>query len=725
MAVVTLVLRARQRSGRIKFPVAVAAVSLCAWVAPAQAAPLPAPTSLAGPVAGAVVDDPEFAWATVAGAQTYELQLSDNTAFFNPVSVVTAATRFKPVTTLRQDGYHWRVRAIKADGEAGAWSSPAAFRREWLDRAPAGDGDGADQMLAARPRLKFEDSDAATAGVQLPKDQLTVSWSPVRRATYYILDFSTEPGFPAAGESSMVRRSCRTPHTTWTPSLAGRYSGTSGFDPCAFAGTPTSPASTRFLVEGQTYYVRVRAVDESPDGTLITSSWSDAARPGPAASGPVPTSFTVGPSIAPPTAADDPAVQTPAVSGGDFPVLSWRPVTGAVAYLVALAKDSSFNTTVVAGDNDLGTDRFFVTTNTAFIANQMLLDNTVGEPYHWYVLPCTRWNAVADDKNVCTGPTEAVNVPGRFSTFSKLSKPVGGISDTIDAEGTVVLSWADYLTTAPDGGGMKLYELEVRDAAGTVVDTVKTDNTAYIPLGKTYPAGDYTWRVRAVDQSGAPLPWSAAEAFTVQAGTGGGGAGGGGATGTGNVTVRLNGTQTVVFGRKADLAGTLTNALGLPVVGARLTIEMQRSGSTVWQAVGAATTTSRGAYATVVKPTVTSRFRAVFAGSPTDAADTSPLIIVGVSRRTSLRADRTTVARNARVTFKGAVLPRIKGLKVTVACRRNGRRVGRVATRTTTAGTFTARLKIASSKAVTCRAVPASTSTLAAGRSRDVTIRVR
>ena len=59
-----------------------------------------------------------------------------------------------------------------------------------------------------------------------------------------------------------------------------------------------------------------------------------------------------------------------------------------------------------------------VTTNTELVLNQVLQDNSAGQPYFWFVLPCERWDGVGDADNVCgVGEDKAINVPGSYASF--------------------------------------------------------------------------------------------------------------------------------------------------------------------------------------------------------------------------------------------------------------------------------------------------------------------
>jgi len=444
------------------------------------------------------VDDMTFSWSTVPGAAQYELQTSTSTDFTsNLTDQVTDAAAFRPTSAMTQDQYYWRVRALEANAEPSGWSPAQRFKREWLDNTGQ----------EARPTVTIADSDLLTLGTQVEADKVLIKWTPVPKASYYELDVSTDPSFLApASSTSMVHRTCQTPHTEWTPYLSGTYTGSSTFtDTCAWIGTPTSAAATRFILTGGTYYVRVRAVDQTPDGSTRTTVWSNAAREGDLTA-PDPVSFAVVASTSTPTSSSAPAQIVSSPDSADTPTLQWQPVNGAVAYLVAMARDSSFNSRITSS----GT--YFVTTDTYLRLNQVLADNSAGQPYFWFVLPCSSWTDV--NTHTCSvGENQAINISGEYGSFNKLGKAVSGLTATPTQTDTVALSWQDQLLTSADGGGIKWYELEVRNAANAVVDDVTTDATGYSPINKTYADGSYTWRVRAIDASGTGLAWSSSSAF--------------------------------------------------------------------------------------------------------------------------------------------------------------------------------------------------------------------
>ena len=73
---------------------------------------------------------PDFEWEAVAGGVSYQIQIATNGNFKTPVQDVT---RDPGVLTYSADPladggkYYWRVRAINAEGVAGAWSAKWQF----------------------------------------------------------------------------------------------------------------------------------------------------------------------------------------------------------------------------------------------------------------------------------------------------------------------------------------------------------------------------------------------------------------------------------------------------------------------------------------------------------------------------------------------------------------------------------------------------------------------
>ena len=95
-----------------------------------------APTS-STPADGSTVEDVLFSWDPVAGASTYQLQVSPNADWANnvDVDVVVKGTSYAKPVTLDNASYFWRVRARDAAStpNLGAWSQEWQFTRSWTD----------------------------------------------------------------------------------------------------------------------------------------------------------------------------------------------------------------------------------------------------------------------------------------------------------------------------------------------------------------------------------------------------------------------------------------------------------------------------------------------------------------------------------------------------------------------------------------------------------------
>src|SRR6185437_10611117 len=122
------------------------------------------------------IDDVVLAWTAVAGATTYDLQVSPNVDFTNNTIDVQGlkATRWSPATTLLNGSYWWRVRARDVQGADGNWSPTRTFRRAWPS-----------QPTLLRP------ANSSSATDQGP----TFRWTPISFADRYELDLGTDQNF--------------------------------------------------------------------------------------------------------------------------------------------------------------------------------------------------------------------------------------------------------------------------------------------------------------------------------------------------------------------------------------------------------------------------------------------------------------------------------------------------------------------------------------------------
>lgn len=97
--------------------------------------PMPAP-NVTSPGLTTTHTTPTFEWATVTGADHYELEVHDATTGESNVIHKTDLTgnTFVPGSALVVGHtYHWRIRAVNADGVAGAWTAQQEFTLNALE----------------------------------------------------------------------------------------------------------------------------------------------------------------------------------------------------------------------------------------------------------------------------------------------------------------------------------------------------------------------------------------------------------------------------------------------------------------------------------------------------------------------------------------------------------------------------------------------------------------
>lgn len=447
-------------------------------VSPAVAQPAGPQTSL--PKTQAVINEPEFQWESVPGATEYRLEVALDEDFTQIEYIrKTPATRYLDTSTWPAGSYWWRVR-VSAPFRS-SYSKVRTFTRTWI--GPDGAGTGGREI--ARPDNVRIELDPVELG-----RTFVVTWDPVPGASYYQIQFDGKT------EDEHV---CETPHTAFTPYIAGVLSG---------EDRACLPARSEGGLGNGRHRVRVRAVDEvAPTGTgRLLSIWSDQAR---TVSSPLPREATF--DLGDPKDGDvpyQPAQQTSPANGQvftDMPVLKWRPVQGADGYRVVIARDQGF--TNVVGK--------FLTRNTRLVPLQRLPEHNAIRSFYWLVVPCSDV-----EEDICLNEREAVNREGKFRSFRK--KTVNVVPTGVVRRGTpwVELTWEALPTTMAtyarrsgtldaSRGGTSWYELQWRPSGGKWQQGKKiaTDLTGYlttdIPFGLRFD-----WRVRPVDETRQARPWS-------------------------------------------------------------------------------------------------------------------------------------------------------------------------------------------------------------------------
>ena len=363
---------------------------------------LPAPTVTGG---NDSQGRPTLKWDKVAGAAKYEVyRARSKSGDYIKYSTVTGTSYTNTSYIESGSTYYYKVRALDANGTAGAWSSIVAVTYKQTLSAPAVTG-GNDAQ--GRP---------------------TLTWKAVTGAAKY--------------EVYRAR------------SLNGDYIKYSTV-------TGTSYTNTSYIENGNTYYYKVRALKS--DGTA--GAWSSV------------VSVTYKQTLS-----------APAVTGGNDsqgrPTLTWKAVSGAAKYEVyrARSKDGTYT-------------KYSTTTGTAYTNSSYL---TSGATYYYKV------RALGANGNA--GPYSAV-----VSVTCRLKLTAPTVTGGTDAQGRPTLKWNAV------SGAAKYEVYRARSMNGdyvkysTVTGTSYT-NTSYLANGTTY-----YYKVRALGSDGSYGPYSTPVSVTYKA----------------------------------------------------------------------------------------------------------------------------------------------------------------------------------------------------------------
>ena len=368
---------------------------------------LPAPTVTGGNDAQG---RPTLKWNAVTGAAKYEVYRARSlNGDYIKYSTVTG-TSYTNISYIENGNtYYYKVRALKSDGTAGAWSSIVSVTYKQTLPAPTVTG-GNDAQ--GRPTLKWN----AVSGA----------------AKYEVYRSYSENG-------------------TYT-----KYSTTTG----------TSYTNISYIENGNTYYYKVRALDA--DGTA--GAWSSI------------VSVTY-------RAASTGTLSAPTVTGGNDsqgrPTLKWNAVSGAAKYEVYRAR--SMDGDYIKYSTVTGTSY----TNTSYIED--------GNTYYYKVR--------ALDANGTAGAwSSIVSVTYRAASTGTLSAP--SVTGGKDSQGRPTLKW----NAVSGAAKYEVYRARSKDGDyikySTVTGTSYT-NTSYIESGNTY-----YYKVRALKSDGTAGAWSSIVSVT-------------------------------------------------------------------------------------------------------------------------------------------------------------------------------------------------------------------
>jgi hypothetical protein len=435
--------------------------------------------------------DHEFRWDPVAGAIGYEIEVNKSVDFAAgsrvccPVSflngVTSISTSYTPELVLENNNqYYWRVRAIDPNKNAGVWNVGPQFSKSF------------NNVLPTVRNLRMVDNPFPTDGA-FETSVPIVAWDPVPGASAYEVEVTVFTG--GCDWTSRERWRSVTATTAWTP-LGSGWNGTKPY---------SSPLNVSFdflnPVAGHAYCVRVTALDRPSDVIsphvrsvetyLPTPPPGEPQEPafvytGPAAGGPCSScqAFSLG--------AGDYSLPVRGTTTTRMPYFRWNHLAGYESYYVLVSKDPDFTNLV---------DYAFTRVN-AYAPRSLLGARTYPDEtnfYYWAVLPAQDGSG----GGVFTAPQ--FSAPATFHKQS-LPPPIIGPADGTVFSGPARFHWSP-------AEGARRYRLQVsKDPTfvdANLVENVLTDSTAYT-AEETYEADtELYWRVRADDETGNGLTWSA------------------------------------------------------------------------------------------------------------------------------------------------------------------------------------------------------------------------
>lgn len=482
---------------------------------PALAAPAaagPAAPALLYPTNGSRLDLVAFQWQPVAGAATYQIQVSVLSDFRDTdLDVIMVGTRLVLDEPLRRRAYFWRVAAIGGAGVMGAWSPTWNVTNVWMDPNTGMEArpnnvrwlDVATgqtlPLLAPRttPCAAYPDpSSAVTCSVySAPMNETLLVWDAVPGTDHYLVEFGGDATFPR-------------PPDPPPPSPNGYTVYQNRMTPIWWSGTGY-------------INVRVTAVDKLGQHSVSSNL--------PLAEAPDPTGLVTqllvgGPVVHDPTldvTLPAPLLDPPnGTTGPSDPLLRWAAVPGAVGYVVGIFEDNSMATTAVEAAEVSPTD------NTVMVAASLLPENSAGKSYRWFVLPCQKDpTKMLIELAQCAARSNVIPL-GRWRYFHRLATPLVGLNSGLvndkwptlrwTARGTAADTSCAYVPTNPALTGCPTspqYEVQILDTGQTHL--TMANEWVLSELGLV--PGTYSWRVRVVGD-GNPVPlWSATSTFTVPA----------------------------------------------------------------------------------------------------------------------------------------------------------------------------------------------------------------
>jgi hypothetical protein len=444
----------------------------------------------------AEVFDPKFSWNPVPGAARYEVEINPSVDFAPGSKVcctgTTIATSLSPPKVFKNDTYHWRVRALDPNGNAGVWNVGPVFQKTFDNVPPVTDPSIKNLHMRDNTNDPGVDQDLGTPGYQTQVP--IVTWNPVPGASAYRVEVA--PYDPSAMPPACNWTATQhhwdvvTAVNAWTP-LGESWNNVKPYaDALQVANEFIS------LVPGA-YCVRVRArTDRDTNSQDVYGDYTyidDGTGRGTA------FDWTGYPSVVSPGCSGYPCsgdYLTPAAHlvKTRTPYFTWNPIAGAQSYFVLVSKDANFTSIV-----DYGFTHVPAYAPRTASAARSYTDETTS--YYWAVLPAQGFDGSLAKGNPLLAAAD---------DFQKQSTPPSLLSPSA---GQVFLDQPTFRWSPAEGA--RRYELQVASDASfsNLLDNVTVDGTSY-SSNSTYPADTVLyWRVRADDENLLGLTWSAVGTF--------------------------------------------------------------------------------------------------------------------------------------------------------------------------------------------------------------------
>lgn len=424
--------------------------------------------------------DPLLSWTSVPGATKYEFEVNFSQDFNSSsrvYSATTVATGFSPLSPLPSNTYYWRVRPINAQGDTGIWSQGPSFT-QFFDTAPPLSGSTVTGL-----HMRDELSDAGPEPAGWPTATPILVWNPVAGASEYDLNIFDMTNGVCDIQTATTDAHVITPLTAWSPLGTGP-----GPLPYPNSGAPLEAGGGPALVAGTHYCVRIRAQGSSGvygDYTFLNDAFTY--QPNAPATG----------SVALPTSADYLSPGSGAIAA-QTPMYTWRPIAGANAYWIIIARDPTFTTLV----------DYAFTQIPAYVPRRTIADETTS--LYWAILPAANANGTGLPVAPSTGlPLDPLHASA--ADFQKRSIPPALLSPTNGTQ--LAATQPEFQWTPVQGARDYTLQVSTDSSFGSALTNVQTDSTAYVST-TTYPAqSTLYWRVRANDAQGIALTWSSTGTF--------------------------------------------------------------------------------------------------------------------------------------------------------------------------------------------------------------------